>query len=248
VKHIHGMGCGPNLDTLRFSEGRYVLVPYKTKGIASIVADSCRGMFLDNSAFTYWSKGGELPFDDVVSWYEDWAGHPRLDAVFIPDVIDGDEKVNDDMIRRFMNSVSTRISRVSVPVWHLHETLNRLERLTNEWSMVALGSSGEYKTPGSSLWRRRMESVMSVACDGAGRPKTRLHGLRMLAPKVVSDYPFYSADSTNASVNSGAVKRFGMYPAASRFVRAQAIADRIERAVSPGCWDGEVQAEFNFGE
>ena len=43
-----------------------------------------------------------------------------------------------------------------MPVWHLHESLERLQRLARCWRTVALGSSGQWSSPGTGVWWKRM--------------------------------------------------------------------------------------------
>jgi len=100
---------------------------------------------------------------------------------------------------------------------------------------VALGSSGQWKTPGAASWWDRMAEAMAVICVD-GRPRCKLHGLRMLNPAVFTKLPLASADSTNAAVNSGSLKRFGMYQPPSASQRAAVIADRVEQHNSSAIW------------
>jgi hypothetical protein len=87
---------------------------------------------------------------------------------------------------------------------------------------------------------------MAVACDADGRPKTQLHGLRMLNPEVFRHLPLRSADSANAVVNSGSLDRFGMYLPPTRSQRAAVIADRIEAFNSASVWFGRPQQQEIF--
>ena len=81
-----------------------------------------------------------------------------------------------------------------------------------------------------------MSDVMNVVTDDKGRPKCKLHGLRMLNPKVFTKLPLSSADSTNAAVNCGSLDRFGIYKPATAGQRAAVIADRIEQHNSAPFW------------
>src|SRR6185312_7590640 len=95
---------------------------------------------------------------------------------------------------------------------------------------------------------RRMAEAMEVCCDEHGRPRTKLHGLRMLNPAVFRRLPLASADSTNAVRNSNQLKRFGMYPPPSNGARQAIIADRIEQCQSAGAWvnlDQQTCLEFS---
>jgi hypothetical protein len=122
----------------------------------------------------------------------------------------------------------------------MHESLDRLVRLGNEWDTVALGSSGQWASPGSKNWWERMGDAMDAVCDEHGRPPCRFHGLRMLNPKIFSELPLSSADSTNASMNAGSVARFGIYTPPTSGQRAAVIASRIEAVNSAAVWAKEV--------
>ena len=87
---------------------------------------------------------------------------------------------------------------------------------------------------------------MKVACNKAGRPKARLHGLRMLNPDIFTRIPLTSADSTNVAVNSGSINRFGYYVPPTRSLRAAVIADRIELLNSCSAWTNFEQQQLHL--
>jgi hypothetical protein len=119
----------------------------------------------------------------------------------------------------------------------MHESLARLDRLVREWPRVAIGSSGDYAVIGSAAWWSRIGQAMRVACDPAGRPWARLHGLRMLDPSVFTRLPFASADSTNIGQNVGIDSRWtGAYAPPTKEARAQVIRQRIEAHNAPARW------------
>lgn len=240
--HYHGTPCGGSRqDAARFLRGRHALVPFFYQEDMGIVADGCASFLLDNSAYTVMNSGGEIDVPGFIRWVEAWFRHPGFDGAFIPDVIGGDEAENDVLLREWPR----HLRACGIPVWHLHESTDRLARLVVEWPTVALGSSGQWPTPGERKWWIRMGEAMAVACDDAGRPLAKLHGLRMLNPEVFTRLPLRGADSTNAAVNSGSLSRFGMYLPPTTAQRAAVIADRIEAHNSAPLWVPQaVQREF----
>lgn len=237
--HYHGTPIGGSRqDAARFLQGRHALVPFPRRDDMGIVADVCQSFVFDNGAFSVWRKGGKLDVDGYIRWVDDWNRHPGFDWALIPDVIDGDENANDTLLEQWPAHLP------GVPVWHLHESIERLQRLARQYRTVALGSSGQWSSPGTRPWWRRMNEAMAAICDEQGRPACRLHGLRMLDPAIFTLLPFSSADSTNAAVNGGSVSRFGMYAPPTAGQRASVIADRIEANSSAPIWLHEDQAEM----
>ena len=236
----HGTPCGGSRqDVARFLIGRHALVPFPRRDDLGIVAEVCQSFVFDNGAFSAWTRGEELDVAGFIAWCDEWRLHPGFDWALIPDVIDGDEAANDALLEQWPANIR------GVPVWHLHESIDRLVRLGNTWPTVALGSSGQWRTPGTAAWWGRMTEALNALCDGAGRPPCRLHGLRMLNPEVFKRLPLSSADSTNATMNSGSLDRFGMYTPATAAQRAAVIADRIEVENSAAFWSRQpVQTEL----
>jgi hypothetical protein len=241
--HYHGTPIGGSRqDIARFLVGRHALIPFSRQDDVGAVLDFCQSFVLDNGAFTHWKQGkGEIDFDAYWAWCHSFYRHPGFDWCLIPDIIDGSESDNVDWIMRWIRIGG---KAKGVPVWHMHESMDWLEYLVENFQIVALGSSGQWKTPGTSAWWTRMSKAMRVICDDKGRPKCRLHGLRMLDPEIFTRLPLASADSTNAAVNSGSISRFGIYTPSTSAQRAAVIADRIEQNNSAALWKHYEQDEL----
>lgn len=241
--HYHGTPVGgTEKDAIEFIQGRHCLVPFAYPEQLKFVMPYCQSFILDNSAFTYWKQGGQLDINAYLDWVKPISKHPAFDWCLIPDVIDGVEQDNKDLVMRWLQSGS-KIR--GVPVFHFHESLEWLEWLVDHCEMVALGSSGQWPTPGADIWWKRLSELMRVICDDDGKPKCKIHGLRMLDHKIFSYIPLHSADSTNAAVNSGDIRRFGMYVPPTRGQCAIVIANRIEQFQSSAVWINQ-QGEMNY--
>lgn len=217
-----------------------------------VVAEVCQSFCFDNGAFSCWKQGGTLDHQAYFEWCVEWHQHPGFDWCLIPDVIDGDGDANDDLVAWWVSQCSTRrLQRLmlrSVPVYHMHESVGRMGVLadlgTTFFDRVAIGSSGEWPTPGTDGWWVRMGEIMESICDEQGRPRCRLHGLRMMAPDIFTHLPLASADSTNVAQNGQLVKRFGMYPPATQSQRRAVIADRIEACNSVPVWTNAPEQQL----
>lgn len=232
--HYHGTPCGgKRIEAARFLKERHALVPFPRPEDLACVMEVCKSFVLDNGAFTIWKQGGSLDVAGYLEWVHGIYRHPGFDWALMPDSIEGDEAENDAMLADWPDKI------LGVPVYHLHESLDRAERLANEYPIVAIGSSGEWPDPGRKPWWRRMRQVMSVMCDDEGIPKCKLHGLRMLNPAIFSSLPLRSADSTNCAQN-GARNGAVIDESLSSGQGAIITAWRIEAHNSPAKWDGKA--------
>lgn len=236
MMRYHGTPFAGRPNNTRALSGKHAMVSFARPDDIDHVAEVCQSFCLDNGAFSAWKSGVDYNFDGYTEWAFHWLRHPGCDFAIIPDVIDGSEEENDKFVDIF-RSKNPAITAQFVPVWHLHESIERLVNLALSWPRVALGSSGEYSTVGDPRWWSRMAEAMDAITDDSGRPITRLHGLRMLDPGIFSYIPFASADSTNVARNIGIDKRWeGPYVPSSQLVRAIVMMDRIESHAAATWW------------
>lgn len=244
--HYHGGPVTPITASLALWQRRHAFVSFAHPQQLELAAEICQSFALDNGAFSLWKKGGGLiDVPAYVAWVDQWRRHPGFDWALIPDVIDGDEYANDLMLARYREAGGDLLG--SVPVWHLHESIERLRRLCHAWPRVALGSSGEYRQPNTQKWWQRIGAAMDAICDDLGRPPCKLHGLRMLNPTVFSQLPLASADSTNVAINIGYEHRWtGPYSGIGKDTRALVLCDRIERHASAPRWMRTYGTQMNL--
>jgi len=228
--HYHGTAITPVECAIRVLRARHAFISYEGKRTLGIAIEFCQSFALDNGAFAVWRRGMKPDWDGYYEWVSDISRRPNFDFAIVPDTIDGTEKDNDALIKSWPLRRS-----IGVPVWHLHESLDKLRNLAAEWDRVALGSSGDYATVGSTGWWLRIRQAMDVVCDEEGFPKTKLHGLRMLNPRIFGKLPLSSADSTNVAQNKG-TKWGGRYEPATPGTKAVVIAERVELSPAAIKW------------
>jgi len=235
VIHFHGGPITPLDAAAKLWAGRHACVSFARTDQAALAFEVAQSVMLDNGAFSAWKAGTPFDVDGFLLWVREWIRHPAFDFAVIPDVIDGSEQENDELIDMWLGLGLPH----GVPVWHMHESISRLESLCQTFDRVSLGSSGEYAEIGTPQWWERMSEAMKACCDDQGRPLAKLHGLRMLDPTIFSHLPLSSADSTNVARNIGIDQRWtGAYQPMTKAMRALVIADRIEAHASA--------ARFNF--
>jgi hypothetical protein len=242
--HYHGLPITPETAALKAVEAGHAFVSFRTPHQLGMAVSVCQSFAIDNGAFSAWKEG--KPIADWRPFYE-WAAQckliPSCDFAVIPDVIDGDEADNDALLAEWPLPVW-----FGAPVWHMHESLERLERLANRYPRVCIGSSGEFATIGTTAWWGQMARAMRVLCDDDGRPLCRLHGLRMLNPDVFGRLPFASADSTNIGRNVGIDQAWkGTYSPPTKEARAAIMRARIESQNAPAKW-GFIVPEIQLQE
>lgn len=228
--HYHGTPISPRARLLLLA-GRSFCVSFARPDDVRLCHEIGESVMLDNGAYTFWRRGANesrdrrrrhmtVEWDRYYEWCERWLDYRTTWAV-IPDVIDGDEEVNDQLIAEWP------FGERGAPVWHMHEPFARLVRLAAEWPRVCLGSSAQYATVGTPAWHGRMREAMNEVC-GNGPAPTWLHMLRGLN-LAGSEYPFASADSTNVARNhNGSGSRSAQDP--------RVIADRFDVKQCPARW------------
>lgn len=242
--HYHGLPITPETAALSAIGGGHAFVSFKTPHQLAIVAEACQSFAIDNGAFSAWRAGA--PITNWAPFYE-WAAQckliPSCDFAVVPDVIDGSEADNDALLSDWP------LPRwFGAPVWHMHESLDRLERLASAWPRVCIGSSGEFASIGTAAWWGQIARAMRVVCDDDGRPMCKLHGLRMLNPEIFTRLPFASADSTNIGRNVGIDQAWrGTYTPPTKEARALLMRQRIESQNAPARW-GFIVPEVNQAE
>lgn len=243
--HYHGLPITPETAAVSAVSGGHAFVSFAHPEQLALALDICQSFAIDNGAFSAW-RGGK-PIEDWTEYYL-WIGdlhrRPGFDFAVIPDVIDGNEVANDELVDAW--PWKDRRPDIGAPVWHLHESIERLQRLARAWPRVCLGSSGEYAQIGTPRWENRMAQAMNEICDREGLPVTKLHGLRMLDPRVFSRFPFHSADSTNIARNIGIDSAWkGTYSPPTKQARAMVMRERIEATNSRGWWPKQpIQQEI----
>lgn len=230
----HGAPITPETAAVEVFSGGHGFLSHANTQQEGLIIEVCQSFALDNGAFPAWTRKAPITdWNPFYKWADELRRLPNCDFAVVPDVIDGTEEDNDRLLREWPLP-----KYFGAPVWHMHESLERLERLVDEWPRICIGSSGRFATVGNALWWGRMWQTMLIACDSRGRPKTRLHGLRMLNPKIFSKLPLTSADSTNIGRNVGIDKAwYGSYPPAGKAARAKVMRGRIESFNSPATFD-----------
>lgn len=240
----HGLPITPETCAYRAVNAGHAFVSHRTPAQLAIAVEVCQSFAVDNGAYPAWRNGE--PIVDWSAFYE-WAAMckriPSCDFAVVPDIIDGTEEDNDSLLADWPLP-----KWFGAPVWHMHESLERLERLASTWQRICIGSSGQFSVVGSSSWWSQMAKAMRVVCNDDGEPLCKLHGLRMLNPEIFSRLPLSSADSTNIGRNIGLDNNWrGTYLPPTKEARADVMRARIESRNGATRW-GFVVPDIELSE
>lgn len=178
--HYHGTPITP-AHHLAAMAGRHFCVSHAHPEQLAPCLRLGASVMLDNGAFTAWTKGRAADWGGFYAWAEPHLAHPHW--AVIPDVIDGDEAANDALL-----SECPLPRELAAPVWHLHESLDRLARLADGWPRLCFGSSGEYSAPGTDAWTRRIDAAWAMLAQTGRRPW--VHMLRAMKEAGQGPWPF----------------------------------------------------------
>lgn len=189
--HYHGLPLTPNSALLTLA-GRNFCVSFARPEQVEMAHRIGQSVMLDNGAFSVWRRGHVADWPGYHAWADRWLDYPTTWAV-IPDDIEGGEEAQEALIAQWPHGDR------GAPVWHLHESLDRLLRLLDEWPRVCMGSSGMYATILSTGWRRRMDQAWREIV----RRHQRTPNIHMLRGMQLVRYPwpFASVDSTDIARN-----------------------------------------------
>lgn len=228
----HGLPITPATAAVKAISGGHAFISFRHPEQLTLAIEVCQSFTVDNGAFSAWKSSQRVTdWSPYYEWVSGLSRIPSFDFAVIPDVIDGSEEDNDALVEQWP------FRWIGAPVWHMHESTERLARLARDWPRVCLGSSGQYATVGTAAWWNRMAEAMDAACEG-GMPPCKLHGLRMLDPKVFTRLPLASADSTNIARNIGIESKWrGTYTPPNKEARAMVMRERIEAHQSAARWE-----------
>jgi hypothetical protein len=226
--HFHGGPITPRSELMTLA-GRCFCVSYAAPEQIEVVHQIGQSVLLDNGAFSFWRSGKQTNWDGYYRWCDKWLQHRTTWAV-IPDVIDGSETANDHLISQWL--LRFDLGR-GAPVWHLHESIERLDRLSRLHPRVCIGSSGAYAQIGTPQWHDRMRQAFNALIDRTvGPPRCDVHMLRGMGV-VGGPYPFTSVDSTDVARNHNRPQN-----------TAVQLAERWDAVQSPAVWRRVDQLEL----
>lgn len=178
--HYHGTPITPR-TALSTMPGRHFCVSFMAPNDLDWCLKHGASVMLDNGAFSAWTRGAVVDWNEFYEWCEPYLKHPHW--AVLPDVIDGNEEDNDNLLKG-----NCLPREWCAPVWHLHEGFDRLRRLADEWPRLCFGSSGQFAIPGNAAWVHRINKAWDILERSGRRPW--VHMLRAMKEASQGHWPF----------------------------------------------------------
>ena len=223
--HYHGTPITP-MSAFMECSGRHYCVSHANPQDIKRAHEYGQSVMLDNGAFTKWKSGKATDWKAYYEWCDLWLDYPTTWAV-IPDDIEGDASIQDELITHWPHGDR------GAPVWHMHEPVERMLMLLDNWPKICFGSSSQYAIVGSVDWRRRIDH----AFDEINKRHKRTPWVHMLRGMqcVKWEYPFASVDSTDVARNHAQSKR-----------GPREMASRWDSMQCPSKWIKVQEDLFNY--
>lgn len=199
---------------------KYILESYHYVHRQSFVdkmrADGLK-IFLDSGAFSAYTQGVEIDMPAYCKYIKENADIiDVVDGMVCASVLDG----IGDPLKTYQNQMAMEKMGVRpLPCFHYGEDERYLDYYVENYSYITIGGMVPISTPQLFHWLDRIWE--KHLCDGAGRPKVKVHGFGLTTMSLVERYPWYSVDSSSW-VQIARTGGMMLYPEA----RAISVSDR----------------------
>lgn len=225
--HYHGTPLTPRAELYKMA-GKHFCVSFANPQDADVCMQIGQSVMWDNGAFTAYTQNRKFDRNAFYKWVEPRLGHPHW--AVIPDVIDGSVEEQRKGLKDWPFPME-----FGAPVWHLGLPTDYLLELTDKYSKVCFGSSGQYWQVGSPSWEKRCDEAFNSLL----RSRTQIpwiHMLRGLA-QTGKRWPFASADSVNVARNFK-----------TRKCCPELMARKIDSIQCPIKWDAQKKDQLDLLE
>lgn len=144
-------------------------------------------VFLDSGAFSAWSQGVKIDLPQYCRFIQQNAD--CWTAFSVLDVIGSAEGTWENQL------AMERLGVRPLPCYHYGEDPRWCEYYAANYDYMALGGFGVATRKDMGAW---LDWIWNkYLTDGAGRPKTRVHGFAVTAVPLMEAFPWYSVDSSS---------------------------------------------------
>lgn len=153
-----------------------------------VVIPSCDSFMLDSGAFTFFSSGKHVDWNEYIKKYADFITRNDVKLFFELDI---DSLVGYENVLLLRKKLESLVNRKCIPVWHKSRGLDEFVKMCKEYDYVALGgivakeiTQKEYKY---------FPKLIKIAHENGAK----IHGLGFTNLVGLTKYHFDSVDSTS---------------------------------------------------
>lgn len=120
--HYMGLPITPDVSAVEAIQAGHAFISFRHLQQLPLAIELAQSFALDNGAFSAWRCGSPIQYwSPFYRWAIACSRIPACDFIVVPDAIDGNETDNDRLLEEWP------LPRwIGAPVWHLHESLERL--------------------------------------------------------------------------------------------------------------------------
>lgn len=152
------------------------------------IIPKCKSFMLDSGAFTFFSKGGNINWNDYIVRYAGFINKNNIDLFFELDI---DVLIGYKKVLEYRKMLEAKTKKKCIPVWHKSRGKEEFIKMCKEYPYVAIGGivskeilPSEYK-------------YFPWFINTAHKYGAKIHGLGFTNLKGLEIYHFDSVDSTS---------------------------------------------------
>lgn len=143
---------------------------------------------LDSGAFTFFSAGKAVDWNDYLERYADFVNRNNVDLFFELDI---DYLVGYEKVLRMRETLESLTGKKCIPVWHKERGKDEFVKMCKDYDYVAIG--GVAKNPNG----KKIVQFYPWFIQTAHEHGAKIHGLGYTSITGLSQYHFDSVDSTS---------------------------------------------------
>lgn len=165
-------------------------------------------LLLDSGAFSAWSRGEQIDVKDYIRYLKEnedllwhYVGLDKIPGEFGMRYGTQDE-VEESAKQTYENQRAMRKAGLKpIPVFHMGERLYWLKKYLDDGEeYIGISASKFVRIEEQMRW---LDSIFNMITDSKGHPYIKTHGFALTAFPLISNYPWYSVDSTTWSLTPG---------------------------------------------
>lgn len=161
-----------------------------------VIIPTCKSFMLDSGAFTFFSSGKNVDWNEYIKKYADFINRNNIDLFFELDI---DVLVGYENVLKLRKTLEQLTNKKCIPVWHKSRGKEEFIKMCEEYDYVALGGivSKEFK--------QKDYKYFTWFINEAHKRRAKIHGLGFTNLKGLEKYKFDSVDSSSWTAGN----RFG---------------------------------------